>query len=87
MGQETFTLSQKKLQRVTVISRCVQGNNVVQWDGQRLQIHPQPRRCSFAGAKVQIHQALNGRVSLHYRDTRLQHSNLTGGDIFTLPLG
>src|SRR5579863_223441 len=26
MRQETFTLSQKELQRVTVISRCVQGN-------------------------------------------------------------
>ena len=59
--------------------RIVSNDNVVQWDGQRLQIHPQPRRFSFAGAKVQIHQALNGRVSLYYRDTRLEHSNLTGG--------
>ena len=54
-------------------------DNVVQWDGRRLQIHPQPRRYSFAGAKVQIYQALNGRVSLYYRDTRLEHSNLAGG--------
>ncbi|HWG59970.1 MAG TPA: hypothetical protein VN661_13075, partial [Candidatus Acidoferrales bacterium] len=59
----------------------------VQWDGQRLQIHPQPRRFSFAGAKVQIYRALNGQVSLYYRDTRLQHSNIAGGDSFTLPLG
>ena len=59
--------------------RIVSNDNVVQWDGRRLQIHPQPRRYSFAGAKVQIYQALNGRVSLYYRDTRLQHSNLTGG--------
>src|SRR5579864_5327505 len=59
--------------------RIVSNDNVVQWDGQRLQIHPQPRRYSFAGAKVQIYQALNGRVSLYYRDTRLEHSNLAGG--------
>src|SRR5579862_3464306 len=59
--------------------RIVSNDNVVQWDGQRLQIHPQPRRYSFAGAKVQIHQALDGRVSLYYRGTRLEHSNLAGG--------
>jgi transposase len=59
--------------------RIVSNDNVVQWDGQRLQIHPQPRRYSFAGARVQIYQALNGRVSLYHRDTRLEHSNLAGG--------
>lgn len=59
--------------------RIVSNDNVVQWEGRRLQIHPQPRRYSFAGAKVQIHQALDGRVSLYYRDTRLEHSNLAGG--------
>jgi hypothetical protein len=67
--------------------RIVSNDNVVQWNGRRLQIHPQPRRFSFAGAKVQIYQALNSRVSLYYRDTRLEHSILSGGDIFTLPLG
>jgi hypothetical protein len=61
------------------LERIVSNDNVVQWDGRRLQIHPQRRRYSFAGAKVQIYQALNGRVSLYYRDTRLQHSNLAGG--------
>ena len=59
--------------------RIVSNDNVVQWEGLRLQIHPQPRRYSFAGAKVQICRALNGRVSLYYRDTRLEHSNLAGG--------
>jgi hypothetical protein len=59
--------------------RIVSNDDVVQWAGRRLQIHPQPRRFSFAGAKVQIYQALNGRVSLDYRDTRLEHSNLSGG--------
>jgi transposase len=59
--------------------RIVSNDNVVQWGRHRLQIHPQPRRFSFAGATVQIHQALNGRLSLYYRDTRLEHSNLAGG--------
>ena len=62
-----------------VHQRVVSNDNVVQWDGHRLQIHSQPRRYSFAAAKVQIYQALNGRVSLYYRDTRLHHSNLAGG--------
>ena len=59
--------------------RVVSHDNVVQWHGRRLQIYPQPRRYSFAGAKVQICCALDGRVSLYYRDTRLEHSNLVGG--------
>src|ERR1700722_4416433 len=71
----------EKLQRICLFTpqAIVSNDHVVQWDGQRLQIHPQPRRFSFAGATVQIHQALNGRVSLYYRDTRLEHSNLAGG--------
>jgi len=67
--------------------RIVSNDNVVQWQGHRFQIPPQHRRFSFAGAKVQLCQALNGRVSLYYGDTRLEHSILQGGDIFTLPLG
>lgn len=59
--------------------RIVSNDNVVQWDGRRLQIHPQPRRYSFAGAKVKICHALDGRVSLYYGDTRLAHSNLAEG--------
>jgi len=59
--------------------RTVSNDNVVQWEGRRMQIHPQPRRFSFAGAKVHVHHALNGRVSLYYRDTRLEYSNLAGG--------
>ena len=66
--------------------RVVSNDNVVQWDGQHLQISPQPRRFSFAGAKVQVHQALDGRVSLYYGDTRLEHT-IARGDISMLPLG
>src|SRR5712664_4880080 len=98
MNRETFALSQKALQRVAVISRCVKGElacaraagllcNVVQWEGRRFQIPQQARRFSFAGAKVHIYQALGGRGSLYYRQTRLQHSAISGGDSFMLPLG
>ena len=56
--------------------RIVSNDNVVQWDGRRLQIPPQSRRFSFAGAKVEICEALDGHVSLYYRDTRLEHAAL-----------
>jgi hypothetical protein len=48
-------------------------------EGRRLQIPQQAHRFSFAGAKVQIYQALNGRLSLYYGDTRLQLADLPGG--------
>ena len=59
--------------------RTVSNDNVVQWQGRRLQIPPQNRRFSFAGAKIQLYQALDGRVSLYYGDTRLEHTNAPGG--------
>lgn len=62
-----------------VHERTVSNDNVVQWEGRRFQIPQQARRFSFAGAKVHIHQALDGRVSLYYGDTRLEHSALPGG--------
>ncbi|MGH8337447.1 MAG: ISNCY family transposase, partial [Gammaproteobacteria bacterium] len=58
--------------------RIVSNDNVVQWEGRRLQIPPLNRRFSFAGAKVQLYQALDGRISLFYGDTRLQHTNCPG---------
>lgn len=57
-----------------VHERVVGNDNVVQWEGLRFQIPQQARRFSFAGAKVQLYQALDGRVSLYYGDTRLQHT-------------
>jgi transposase len=62
-----------------VHERVVSNDNVVQWEGRRFQIPPQHRRFSFAGAKVQIFQALDGRVSLYYGQARLDHANLPGG--------
>src|SRR5450432_1998191 len=62
-----------------VHERIVSNDNVVKWEGRRFQIPQQARRFSFAGAKVQIYQALNGRVALYYGDTRLEHSAIPGG--------
>jgi len=69
------------LQRICAFlhERIVSNDNVVQWDGRRFQIPPQNRRFSFAGAKIQLYQALDGRVSLYYGDTRLDHTNASEG--------
>jgi len=57
-----------------VHQRVVSNDNIVQWDGLRFQIPQQGQRFTFAGAKVHLYQALDGRVSLYYGDTRLQHT-------------
>ena len=57
-----------------VHERSVSNDNVVQWDGRRFQIPPQPKRFSFAGAKVQIYESLEGKVSIYYADTQLHHA-------------
>ena len=69
------------LQRICafVHERVVSNDNVVQWEGRRFQIPPQNRRFSFAGAKVQLYQALDGKVALYYGDTRLEHTHAPGG--------
>jgi transposase len=56
--------------------RLVSNDNVVQWDGRRFQIPPQPQRFSFAGAKVQLYESLDGKVSIYYAESRLR---LTSG--------
>jgi transposase len=69
------------LQRICAFlhERVVSNDNVVQWEGRRFQIPPQNRRFSFAGAKVQLYQALDGKVSLYYGETRLEHTIPPGG--------
>jgi hypothetical protein len=52
--------------------RIVSNDNVVQWDGRRFQIPPQPRRFSFAGARVQLVQDLAGRIAVYHGDGKLQ---------------
>jgi transposase len=54
--------------------RWVSNDNVVQWDGRRFQIPPQPKRFSFAGAKVQLCESLEGKVAIYYGETKLHHS-------------
>ena len=69
------------LQRICAFryERVVSNDNVVQWEGRRFQIPPQRRRFSFAGAKVQLYQTLDGKIALYYGDTRLQHGDPPGG--------
>ncbi|MHB8539761.1 MAG: ISNCY family transposase [Candidatus Acidiferrales bacterium] len=55
--------------------RSVSNDNVVQWDGRRFQIPPQPQRFSFAGAQVQLHESLDGKVSIYYANTKLRIRN------------
>jgi hypothetical protein len=54
--------------------RSVSNDNVVQWDGRRFQIPPHPRRFSFAGAKVQVVESLEGKVAIYYGENKLQHT-------------
>ena len=54
--------------------RVVSNDNVVQWEGRRFQIPPQGRRFSFAGAKVHLYHALDGRIALYYGETKLQYT-------------
>ena len=54
--------------------RAVSNDNVVQWDGRRFQIPPQPQRFSFAGAKVQLMESLEGTVAIYYGDNKLHHT-------------
>ncbi len=80
-SQSAWRTAPENLERICcfVHERIVSNDNVVQWEGRRFQIPQQARRFSFAGAKVQIYQALDERVSLYYGQTRLQHSAVLGG--------
>lgn len=79
--QSAWRAAPESLERICcfVHERVVSNDNVVQWDGRRFQIPQQARRFSFAGAKVQIYQALNGRLSFYYGGTRLEHAVIPGG--------
>jgi len=67
----------KDLSRICcfVHERIVSNDNVVQWDGRRFQIPPQPKRFSFAGAKVQLYQSLRGTIEIYYGDSKLHHAD------------
>jgi transposase len=55
-----------------VHQRIVSNDNVVQWQGRSLQIPPHPRRYSFAGARVQLYETLEGRLSIYYKNDPLR---------------
>lgn len=57
-----------------VHERAFSNDNVVQWDGRRFQIPPQPKRFSFAGAQVRLYESLEGKVAIYYGDTKLHHT-------------
>jgi hypothetical protein len=80
-SETAWRAAPENLERICcfVHERIVSNDNVVQWEGRRFHIPQQARRFSFAGAKVQIYQALDGRVSLYYGNTRLQHSAVSRG--------
>jgi hypothetical protein len=69
------------LQRICAFrhQRIVSNDNVVQWQGRRFQIPPQNRHFSFAGAKIQLYQTLDGKIALYYRDTRLDYTPIPTG--------
>lgn len=79
--QSAWRAAPEQLDRICSFlhERIVSNDNVVQWEGHRLQIPPQNRRFSFAGARIQLYQALDGRISLYYGNARLEHTNSPGG--------
>ena len=68
-----------------VHERIVSHDNVVQWDGRTLQIPPQPRRFSYAGARVQLIESLSGVLSIYHGQTKLRVQAIcTWGVTFSL---
>ena len=55
-AEKAWRPAPRELDRICcfIHERIVSNDNVVQWDGRRFQIPPQPRRFSFAGAQVQL---------------------------------
>jgi transposase len=52
-------------------TRTVTNDNTIPFDGHRLQIPPGPKRRSYAKAKVEVQQHLDGRLEIHYQGKRL----------------
>jgi hypothetical protein len=74
-AQKAWRSAPKNLDHICCFhhERSVGNDNVVQWDGRRFQIPPQPQRFSFAGAKVQLYESLQGKVSIYHANTKLHH--------------
>jgi transposase len=52
-------------------TRTVTNDNTIPFDGHRLQIPPGPQRRSYAKAKVDVFQHLDGRLEVRYHDQSL----------------
>ena len=74
-AEKTWRPAPQDLDRICCFlhERAVSNDNVVQWDGRRFQIPPQPKRFSFAGAKVQLYESLQGKVAIYHGQTKLHH--------------
>jgi transposase len=48
--------------------RTVTSDNTISFDGKKLQIPPGPKRISYARARVDVHQYLDGRLAICYKD-------------------
>src|SRR6266849_423170 len=75
--EKAWRTAPKDLSRICcfVHERIVSNDNVVQWDGRRFQIPPQPKPFSFAGAKVQLCESLRGSIEIYYGDSKLHHAD------------
>lgn len=80
--EKAWRSAPENLERICCFTheRIVSNDNVVQWEGRRFQIPPHPRRFSFAGAKVQICESLEGRIAIYHADRKL---NFTKGVTFS----
>ena len=51
--------------------RTVANDNTISFGGHKLQIPPGPHQRSYAHARVQLHQHLDGHLTIHYQGQRL----------------
>jgi transposase len=79
-AEKAWRAAPRELDRICCLvhERIVSNDNVVRWEGRRFQIPPQPRRFSFAGARVQLVEDLAGRVAVYHGATKLQVESLSG---------
>lgn len=77
-AEKAWRAAPRELDRICcfVHERIVSNDNVVQWEGRRFQIPPQPHRFSFAGARVQLIRDLAGRIAVYHDDRKLQVHDL-----------
>ncbi len=54
--------------------RVVGADNVVRFNGQRLQVLPSMERLSYARCSVQVHEQLDGNLKVYYRGSHLDTS-------------